>query len=125
MDWLTPNTAPAKSWVTFLRIRHTTRATDRNSPSASGGPAETETELVTAQLVQPRHQIGELLIVQPCHRLVPQQLFADPCSMLANTEQDGKSCCTSSATRAPFRYRDQAVNYLRAITVSLLNSAYE
>src|SRR6185312_13378877 len=39
--WLTPNTAPAKSWVTFVRIRHTTRATDRNSPSASGGPAET------------------------------------------------------------------------------------
>src|SRR3954451_2869925 len=39
--WLTPNTAPAKSWVTFLRIRHTTRATDRNSPSASGGPVET------------------------------------------------------------------------------------
>ena len=39
--WLIPNTAPAKSWVTFLRIRHTTRATDRNSPSASGGPAET------------------------------------------------------------------------------------
>src|SRR3954465_12318431 len=56
-------------------------------------------ELVTAQLVQPRHQIGELLIVQPCHSLVAQQLFADPCSMPENTEQDGKSCCTSSATR--------------------------
>ena len=59
-------------------------------------------ELVTAQLVQPRHQIGELLIVQPCHSLVPQQLFADPCSMLENTEQDGKSCCTSSVTRPRF-----------------------
>ena len=59
-------------------------------------------ELVTAQLVQPRHQIGELLIVQPCHSLVPQQLFADPCSMPENTEQDGKSCCTSSATRPRF-----------------------
>jgi len=56
-------------------------------------------ELVTAQLVQPRHQIGELLIVQPCHSLVTQQLFADPCSMPENTEQDGKSCCTARVTR--------------------------
>jgi len=59
-------------------------------------------EHVTAPLVQPRHQIGELLIVQPCHSLVPQQLFADPCSMSGNTEHDGKSCCTSSATRPRF-----------------------
>src|SRR3954471_21760274 len=49
--WLTPNTAPAKSWVTFLRSRHTTRATDRNSPSASGGPVETN-------LSRPRWQSG-------------------------------------------------------------------
>src|SRR4051795_8570500 len=41
-------------------------------------------------------------MVQPCHSLVPQQLFADPCSMLENTEQDSKSCCTSSATRPRF-----------------------
>jgi hypothetical protein len=59
-------------------------------------------ELVTAQLVQPRHQIGELLIIQPCHSLVPQLLFADPCSMSGNTEQGGKSCCNSSATHPRF-----------------------
>src|SRR3954462_8190599 len=41
-------------------------------------------------------------MVQPCHSLVPQQLFADPCSMLENTEQDSKSCCASSATRPRF-----------------------
>src|SRR5690349_615292 len=63
VDWLTPNTAPAKSWVTFLRIRHTTRATDRNSPSTGGSTRGHE--LVTTQLVYPCHQIGELLIVLP------------------------------------------------------------
>jgi len=35
-------------------------------------------EHVTAQPVQPRHQISELPVVQPCHSLVLQQLFADP-----------------------------------------------
>jgi hypothetical protein len=40
---------------------------------------------------------------------VPQQLFTDPCSMLENTEQDGKELLHPKRDTPPFRYRDQAV----------------
>ena len=89
----------------FLRIRHTTMATDWNSPSAMGRPVEMNSSPHT--MCSPRHQIGELLTVQSCHSLVPQQLFADPCLMRENAEQDGKSCCTSSVTHPLCPYRDQ------------------
>jgi hypothetical protein len=38
--WLTPKIAPAKAWVTFLRIKHTTSATEPNRPSAYARPTE-------------------------------------------------------------------------------------
>ena len=36
VDWLTPKIAPVKAWVTFVRITHTTSATEPNRPSAYG-----------------------------------------------------------------------------------------
>jgi hypothetical protein len=34
VDWLMPKIAAAKAWVMFVRIKHTTSATDPNKPSA-------------------------------------------------------------------------------------------
>jgi hypothetical protein len=34
VDWLTPKIAAANAGVMFVRIRHTTSATDPNRPSA-------------------------------------------------------------------------------------------
>jgi hypothetical protein len=42
VGWLTSNTAPATSCVTFFRIKNTTIATDRNNPNAIGRPRETK-----------------------------------------------------------------------------------
>jgi hypothetical protein len=59
----------------------------------------TRDELVAAHHMHSRHQISELPIVQPCHSLTPQQLFADLARCPEDFEQDGKSCCFSSTTR--------------------------
>ena len=45
-------------------------------------------ELVTAQPVYPGHQIGELLIVQSCHSLVPQQLLPASFRCLPDNETE-------------------------------------
>src|SRR5487761_1582167 len=60
VGWEQPKTAPAASWVRFLRISVTTIATDLNRPIAAGAP--------------PR-QLCQLPVAQPCESLVPQRLL--------------------------------------------------
>ena len=96
--WLTPNTAPAKSWVTFLRIRHTAIATERNSPSARGRPAETNLSphnLCTRATRSASCSSSSPVIASYRNSSCP--LHFDVCP---TTKQNGKSCCTSSVTRA-------------------------
>ena len=69
VDWLTSKIAPANAWVRLVRSKHTTSATEqaqRIRAPAGGEPTAPNS-------VHPSHQLGELLIVEPCHSLIPQR----------------------------------------------------
>ena len=73
VGWLTPKTAPARSWVMLLRISATTIATDRYSPIAAGPAAWLGDAAGDGR--HPGGQRGQLPGREPCNSLVPQRLL--------------------------------------------------
>jgi hypothetical protein len=115
VGWLTSNTAPATSCVTFFRIKNTTIATDRNNPNAIGRPRETKLSAhTTCTRTTGSVSCSSVSPVIASYRNSSCPIHFDVCP---TTKQDGKGCCTSTTTRTLAPIDRQLHQIMRSVSI--------